>query len=222
MSTPRSRRSSRARSRRRPTSVCGSTRRTTTRVQPAPPSSACSSSAVSRASASSSATTSGAWSGPSGSNSWVRGDSAVASTHPQRPRTSSRARPEHGRVPRPLGSSASARAQFQRVVDGLEARFPAVAGVLIGAEADVLVCFTFSASHRRQIRSTGPLGHLNKEIKRRTAAVGIFTNRASLIRLVGWSSPSRTRGRTVATTSDRRRSRRLMPSSTARRWAQRC
>ena len=123
---------------------------------------------------------------------------------------------------RPLGSSASARAQLQRVVDGLEARFPAIGGVLIGAEADVLVCFTFSASHRRQIRSTGPLGHLNKEIKRRTAAVGIFTNRASLIRLVGWSSPSRTRGRTVATTSDRRRSRRLMPSSTARRWAQRC
>jgi len=63
---------------------------------------------------------------------------------------------------RPLGSSASARAQLQRVVDGLEARFPAVAGVLIGAEADVLVCFAFSASHRRQIRSTGPLGHLNK------------------------------------------------------------
>jgi transposase-like protein len=80
---------------------------------------------------------------------------------------------------------ASARAQLRRVVDGLEARFPAVAALLIGAEADLLVHFTFPDSHRRQIRSTNPLERLNKEIKRRTAVVGIFPARASLIRLVG-------------------------------------
>jgi transposase-like protein len=80
---------------------------------------------------------------------------------------------------------AQARAQLRRVVDGLEARFPAVAELLIGAEPDLLVHFTFPDSHRRQIRSTNPLERLNKEIKRRTAVVGIFPNRASLIRLVG-------------------------------------
>ncbi len=80
---------------------------------------------------------------------------------------------------------ASARAQLRRVVDGLKARFPAVADLLIGAEADLLVHFTFPESHRRQIRSTNPQERLNKEIKRRTAVVGIFPTRASLIRLVG-------------------------------------
>ena len=80
---------------------------------------------------------------------------------------------------------ASARAQLRRVVDGLEARFPAVAELLVGAETDLLVHFTFPDGHRRQIRSTNPLERLNKEIKRRTAVVGIFPTRASLIRLVG-------------------------------------
>jgi transposase-like protein len=80
---------------------------------------------------------------------------------------------------------AAAREQLRRAVDGLEARFPKVAELLVEAEPDILVHFTFPESHRPRIRSTNPLERLNKEIKRRTAVVGIFPTRASLIRLVG-------------------------------------
>ncbi|GMU41657.1 MAG: hypothetical protein AMXMBFR23_25230 [Chloroflexota bacterium] len=80
---------------------------------------------------------------------------------------------------------SSASAQLRRVADGLSARFPAVAELLTDAEPDLLVHFTFSEAHRRQIRSTSPLERLNKEIERRTAVAGIFPTRASLIRLVG-------------------------------------
>lgn len=80
---------------------------------------------------------------------------------------------------------AGARAQLRRAVDGLSERFPRVAELLTEAEADLLVHFTFPDTHRPRIRSTNPLERLNKEIKRRTAVVGIFPNRKSLIRLVG-------------------------------------
>jgi transposase-like protein len=79
----------------------------------------------------------------------------------------------------------SAREQFGQVIDSIEPRFPAVARLLLDAEPDLLAHFTFPETHRRQIRSTNPLERLNKEIKRRTAVVGIFPNRASVIRLVG-------------------------------------
>ena len=79
----------------------------------------------------------------------------------------------------------SASAQLRRVADSLAGRFPAVTALLTEAEPDLLVHLTFPEAHRRQIRSTNPQERLNKEIKRRTAVVGIFPNRASLIRLVG-------------------------------------
>jgi len=79
----------------------------------------------------------------------------------------------------------AAREQFGSVIDSLEPRFPAVARLLLDAESDLLAHFSFPETHRRQIRSTNPLERLNKEIKRRTAVVGIFPNRASVIRLVG-------------------------------------
>ena len=69
---------------------------------------------------------------------------------------------------------AAARAELRRVVDSLRPRFPAVAELLVDAEADLLVHFTFPEPHRSRVRSTNPLERLNKEIKRRTAVVGIF------------------------------------------------
>ena len=62
---------------------------------------------------------------------------------------------------------------------------PEVARLLADAEPDLLTHFAFPETHRARIRSTNPLERLNKEIKRRTAVVGIFPNRASVIRLVG-------------------------------------
>ena len=80
---------------------------------------------------------------------------------------------------------AAAHEQLGHIAESLGARFPAVARLLLDAEPDLLAHFTFPETHRRQIRSTNPLERLNKEIKRRTAVVGIFPSRASVIRLVG-------------------------------------
>jgi transposase-like protein len=79
----------------------------------------------------------------------------------------------------------SARDQLDRVIDGMAGAYPKVAELLADAETDLLSHFAFPETHRSRIRSTNPLERLNKEIKRRTAVVGIFPNRASVIRLVG-------------------------------------
>ncbi len=78
-----------------------------------------------------------------------------------------------------------AREQLDRVIDGMARPYPRVAELLAGAEPDLLTHFAFPETHRSRIRSTNPLERLNKEIQRRTGVVGIFPNRASVIRLVG-------------------------------------
>ena len=77
------------------------------------------------------------------------------------------------------------RAQFARVVDQLEDQFSAAAEFLTGAEADLLAFATFPVEHWRQIWSNNTQERLNKELRRRTDVVGIFPNRAALIRLAG-------------------------------------
>jgi putative transposase len=77
------------------------------------------------------------------------------------------------------------RAQFARVVDQLESQFPAAAELLTDAEADLLAFATFPVEHWRQIWSNNTQERLNREVRRRTDVVGIFPNRAALIRLAG-------------------------------------
>ena len=76
-------------------------------------------------------------------------------------------------------------AQFHRVVDQLAERFPDAATMLSDAGPDILAFTTFPQAHWKQIWSNNPQERLNKEIRRRTDVVGIFPNRAAVIRLLG-------------------------------------
>jgi putative transposase len=75
--------------------------------------------------------------------------------------------------------------QWRAVADQLRTKFPKLAALMDGAEADVLAFMSFPKSHRVQIHSTNPLERLNAEIKRRTNVVGIFPNEPAITRLVG-------------------------------------
>ena len=77
------------------------------------------------------------------------------------------------------------KAQFARVVDQLEGQFANAAELLNEVEADLLAFATFPVEHWKQVWSNNTQERLNKEVRRRTDVVGIFPNRASLIRLVG-------------------------------------
>lgn len=79
----------------------------------------------------------------------------------------------------------STHAQLERVVEQLREKFSAAANLLEEAAPDLLAFTAFPKEHWKQIWSNNPLERLNKEIRRRTDVVGIFPNRAAIIRLVG-------------------------------------
>lgn len=81
--------------------------------------------------------------------------------------------------------NTTATAQLRAVVEQLRSYAPGVAERLEAMEADLLASTAFPPAHWSKIWSNNPIERLDRELKRRTDVVGIFPDKASVIRLVG-------------------------------------
>lgn len=82
-------------------------------------------------------------------------------------------------------SAAEVAAQLARVVEQLQGRFSEVAVMLEEAAPEITAFADFPVEHWAQVWSNNPQERLNREIRRRTDVVGIFPDRAAVIRLIG-------------------------------------
>ena len=82
-------------------------------------------------------------------------------------------------------SPVHVRDQLEVIAAMLGRQFPKVETMLREAADDVTAFASFPVGHWKKIWSTNPLERLNKEIKRRTDAVGVFPNPEALLRLAG-------------------------------------
>jgi transposase-like protein len=85
----------------------------------------------------------------------------------------------------PQPDTVSAREQWRRVSEGFRSRFPRLSNLMDEAEEDVLAYASSPSEHLQKCWSNNPLERLKKAVKRGTQVVGIFSNEAAVIGLVG-------------------------------------